>query len=239
MADRALVVVTRVAQGRQTLAPEARRVQDTLPAVPSEEWVASREQLLGRVVAAAIRRVRVPLRWVWRTVPERHDQVADIARRVYPEAVLVDQESASDAVWPDATRFLTVRLDSDDAFLPAALDLAAGLEVEAGTIVDWWQGWQLDWPSGRLAARCWPRHLQGPFLALAHDTRAGMLDVGGPHDQVRTGHRWVTVEERSWIQVVHPDNLMNRWRAHGPPLGVQETRRVLEQAGITAAGPAA
>lgn len=231
MTDRALVVITRVAVGRQVMAPEARRIEGRLADVPSEEWVAQRAVLLERVTAAALRRVTVPFTWVWRAVPERQEQIREIASQVFPDAVVLGDEESSDAVAPDAESFLTVRVDSDDALLPEAIEGVAGREFPPDTVVDWRRGWKLDWHAGCVAPHEWPARTQGPFFALAHGGRERMLYTGARHNDARRGRHVTSITDRSWIQVIHGGNAMNRWR-QAEPLSEVEARIVLERTGI-------
>lgn len=229
-----MIVVTRVAEGQSVLGdvePGQRRRELVVPEVPSEEWVASRVEILDRVTAAALRLVQVPFTWVWRTAPERFDQVAEIAERIYPSAVVLGSEQTSDAVAPDADSFLTVRLDSDDALLPQAMDAAAAMQLPPRALVNWIRGWQLGWPSGEVAPWHWPRRRQGPFLAVTHEDRDLMLDAGIPHGTARQGRTVVEVEDRSWLQTIHGRNQMNRWRKQ-EPLGPEDADEVLGAAGI-------
>jgi hypothetical protein len=220
MSDRALIVVTRVA------APWR--------GIPSEEWVANREHLLDAVCAQTFRHMTQPHTWVWRTCEQRADQVAEIRDRAYPDAVLaVGAVGTVDAAAPNHDKFVTARIDSDDAWLPHELDALAGRWLPPDTIINYHMGWQLDWPTGRISNHGWPnREQQGPFLALTHDGRGRMLGVGGDHTKVRARYEHVRhVTRRAWIQVTHGGNIKNAWR-NRTPLDREHRRKVLERSHI-------
>lgn len=227
MSDRALIVVSRVASGMAgdgfaDLSPENRaRAQrtneDPDKPYPSEAWLAERAKILEQVTAPAMRRVTAPHTWVWRTCPERTDQAREIRDRVAPNAVVLDDKTlTSDEVAPDARRFLTVRLDSDDAILPAALNEAATLDLPPRSIVNWWRGWQWNLTTGELATKEWPIRVQGPFLGVTHEDRTEMLQAGVPHTYARDGRKPVHVKGRKWIQTLHERNQLSRWQERRP-----------------------
>ncbi len=219
--SRALLIVT----------PVAIRVRGCLP---SAEWLAGREELLTRVTAAAVRRVKAALTWIWLVDPRLAEQAAEIRARVYPEAVFVDWEHPdTEAIAPDEESFLTVRVDSDDAIAPAAIDKAAALDLPSGALVNWPAGWQLDWQNGALAERDWPRRVQSPFLAIANEGRGRLLELGGDHSRARRGRAVFTMPERSWLQVTHGGNVVNR--RHGDPrVPADERDAILAEFGVTA-----
>lgn len=221
--SRALIVVSRVASGEAgdgfaDLDPENRaragKVNDDPTAgYPSEEWLTERAKIMERVTVPAMRRVAVPFTWVWRSAPERREQVAEIAQRLYPAAVVTDDVSlTSDAVAPDASSFLTVRLDSDDAILPSALDAAAEMDLSPNTLLNWWRGWRLNWGTGQVMTAFWKLRVQGPFMGITHESRQRMLASGIPHTYAREGREVVSVEERSWVQTIHGLNQLSKWR---------------------------
>lgn len=211
--DRALIVVTRVAQGGDKLRHELAG-GPPLPAVPSEDWLARRAVLLEEITAAALRKVSVPFTWVWRVHPERREQAQEIADRIWPTAVLVDEELTHDAVAPDDHNFLGVRLDGDDALLPERLDEIVAQPLRPSTIVNWWSGWKYNRNTGEVAEWEWPKRRQGPFLAVTLDGREEMLDVPGPHNPARERRsNLVHVNSRSWIYTMHGDNVTSKWRS--------------------------
>lgn len=229
MTDRALIVVSRVAavwKGR----------------APTEQWVANREHLLRDVAAAAMSDVKTPLVWVWRVTKSRQDQAREIADRVWPDAVIVNKEATLDDVWPDRDRFITFRLDSDDAWIPAEIDRWANTELEDSTLVNFGYGWQLDWADGRVANSQWQNPAQqGPFLAVTHESRDRMFGVGGNHaTEARASRKHVVhVRRRSWVQVVHEGNIKNVWRGYTPfEHGGELWQRVFDRSGIRWEKPA-
>jgi len=192
--------------------------------VPSGRWVTDRAEMLRRITATTV--LASDACWVWRTCPERLDQVTEIASTLHPTPVVVlEDQVTDDRVWPDASRFLTFRLDSDDAYMPTALRPHS---VAPGGVVSFDFGYQLDWHAGTVAARKYP---SGPFLAVAHDRRERMLTTGGDHGKARHGRRIHHVTEPSWCQVVHGNNLSTSWQ-NGKPLPPDRASAILKEAGI-------
>jgi hypothetical protein len=238
LSERALIVVSRVASGTTDgdgfadLSAENRqragKVNDDPAATfPSEEWLEARSVFIEEIAAPAMRQVQVPLTWVWRTCTERRDQVVELRDRIFPDAVVTDDVSlTNDEVAPDAQRFLTVRLDSDDALLPEALERIAAEDLAPSTLVNWWRGWRLNWETGEMGPWFWKLRLQGPFLGLTHESRAEMLQAGVPHTYAREGRRHiVSIKARSWLQTIHGHNQLSRWQVEHP-LRKSAARRV-------------
>lgn len=243
MSDRALIVVSRVASGAAgdgfaDLSPENRKRagktnDDPTAGYPSEEWLIERAKIMEAVTIPAMRRVTLPFTWVWRTAPERREQVDEIAARCYPDAVVTDDVCLThDAVAPDADRFLTVRLDSDDAIMPDALDAAAGLELPPDRLVNWWEGWRLNWNTGQVMTAFWKLRVQGPFMGITHESRETMLASGIPHTYAREGRQVVNVDGRAWIQTIHGLNQLTKWRGD-ELLSGEAAAVVLDRAGAT------
>lgn len=236
MGDRHLVVVTRVAEGGNRFDGET---DHELPAVPSERWVAGRAVLLERVTAAALRRVRSPLTWVWRTHPDRAGQVRTIAGRVWPGAVVIEDGTLTrDDVAPDATAFLVVRLDADDAIHPQQLDRVARTRLAPGTIVNWHRGYKLNWLTGQVRPCEWPLRHQGPFMAYTQESRAAMFHVRGDHGNARTDAypNLLNIGARSWLWTWHGSNMMNKWPgrrwATTPDVPEAQAQEVLASMGV-------
>jgi hypothetical protein len=227
--DRALLVVTRVAQGGDKLRHELAG-GPPLPAVPSEDWLARRSVLLERITASSLRKVNAPFTWIWRVHPERHDQAQEMADRIWPSAVLVDEELTHDAVAPEHNNFIGVRLDADDALIPERLNELAAMDLSPYTLVNWWCGWKFNWNTGEVAKWEWPKRRQGPFLAVTQEGRSRMLDVPGPHNPARDGRHHIRhVDERSWIYTMHGDNVTSKWRGAKP---LSDPGTILEEAGV-------
>lgn len=220
--NRALVVVTRMGW-------------HWAGAVPTEEWVAGREELLRCVTAASLKHVRMPFDWVWLVCPERREQVQEIARRVCPAVILVAEDRDAEAIAPDTSAFLVARLDSDDAYLPTALEDAAQMDLDSGTLVNWTCGWQLDWAHGWMCERGWALRNQGGFLAVTSEGRenmAEMLLTGGSHTEARNGRRVLTVLDRSWIRVNHGANMSTKHWPNFPLLADPERDWILACANV-------
>jgi hypothetical protein len=172
----------------------------------------------------------MPFDWVWLVAKERREQVQEIANRVCPAVILVAEDADADAIAPDASAFLVARLDSDDAYMPAALEEAAQLNLDPDTLVNWTCGWQLDWEHGWMAERGWALRNQGGFLAITSEGRknmAEMLLTGGDHTQARNGRHVITVLDRSWIRVNHDSNMSTKHWPNLPVLADSERDWVL------------
>ncbi len=217
---RTLVVVTRMGWGWQG-------------GIPSEDWVAARESMLARVTVPAVKNVKAPLVWVWLVAPERYEQVREIADRLYPEAILVAHDPDAEAIPGD--EFVVARVDSDDAYMPEAMERLAEMELPPKTLVNWRAGWQLDVRGDPvMAERTYPLHVQGPFLAITSEGRENipaMLLTNGPHGKARRGHDVVHIDERSWIIGIHDLNTSSHWR-NLPPITDECRAEVLRRFGI-------
>lgn len=228
MDPRAVVVVTRVA----VKFGENR---------PTPEWTARRFPLLWRISQPSVSRMPYDVAWVWTCTPERYDQVAEAADAIaIPNgsvAVLPVEEmfespdiASLASCHPGAERFLTFRLDADDAYLPSAI---GGLEnIEDHTIVDFANGYL--WNGRRM--RRFGSAKQGPFLALSNNGRENMVNQGGQHRQAREGRTVIRIERPAWVQTVHGENVMTSmggqrvyWRTR---VGRRRRREVLSEAGI-------
>jgi len=220
--NRALVVVTRVGWAWSVV-------------VPSEEWIAARETLLDRVTTAALKRVEVPFSWVWLVCPERYEQVREIADRLYPQAILVAQDSDSEAIAPNDSAFVVALVDSDDAYHHRALEEVSMMDLGPDTLVNWPNGWQLDWRRGWLSERGWTLRNQGGFLAITSEGRENvstMLLTGGNHTKARKGRHVVTVDSRSWVRVNHNLNVSSTHWPDRPMLSDEKRASVLSEVGI-------
>lgn len=249
MPERALIVVSRVASGEAgdgfaDLSPENRARagqvnEDPSKPYPSEKWLEARAEIMERVTVPAMRRIRVPFTWVWRSAPERLDQAREIAARLFPAAVVLDDKAlTADEVAPDTDSFLTVRLDSDDALRPAALDEVMMRDLAPGTLVNWWEGWQFDLASGMVAPKFWKLRHQGPFLGVTHEGRESMLEAGVPHTHARQGRsEIVSIDGRNWVQTLHDRNQLSRWRGDGAALTPAQAAAVLGEYGIRQVAP--
>lgn len=230
LVDRTLVVVTRVAQYGEKLDEEMVGITPMPRGAPSEEWVAERSITLEHVAAASLRLATVPFHWVWRVCEERRDQVQEISDRIWPDAILVDEELEHDAI--PGEHFLGVRLDSDDAYLPSVIDSLPELDLEPSSIVTWQEGYKFrpDWVA--VAEWAWGRKTQGGFLAVTLDGRPEMLDVPGPHNPARRGREHIVYQSgRSWLWTIHGANSRIDWGA-AEALPREESEAVLEQFGI-------
>ena len=195
-----------------------------------DSWFERRMHLLQRITLPALARVKVPLVWVWQAHRTKMDLVADSLGRLDVHGIdvrLVNQTAKTHPdIWPGADKFVTVRVDTDDAWLPSAIDSLAGRALADRALVDFRRGVALDWSSGEM------RHLnfsyQGPFLAVAQD-RDLMLDAGGRHRHAREGRTVEHVDAISWVQVIHGGNAENR-------LPRESTKDVYEQEGPDANG---
>jgi hypothetical protein len=203
-------------------------------------WFERRMHLMQRITVPALSRVQAPFVWVWQAHATKMDLVAEQLEQLDLRGIdvrLVNQsEKTRRDIWPDADKFITFRIDTDDAWLPGAIDGAAGRSFSDRKLLNFRRGVALDWNSGEM------RHLnfsyQGPFLAVTQD-RDLMLDVGGAHREAQKGRTVEHVDAISWVQVVHGGNARNRlpreatknvYEREGPePVGAPVRRELREQ----------
>jgi hypothetical protein len=199
--ERAIVVVSRVFG---VYLWQHRQAED-------DGWFERRMHLMQRITVPALARVQVPFVWVWQAHRTKMDLVANHMQQLDLQGIdvrLVDQsEMTRRDIWQGLDKFITFRIDTDDAWLPAAIDGTDGRSFGDQTLVDFRRGVALDWNSGEM------RHLnfayQGPFLAVTQN-RDLMLNVGGSHREARDGRSVEHIDAISWVQVVHGGNARNR-----------------------------
>lgn len=189
-----------------------------LGALAAEDWVERRLEFSRTIGQPAFEKLETDWHWVWVTAAERFDQVSAAA----PEYVTVIRQE----LFPDSTdpvnlltpndaipgeRFLVARLDSDDAFLPEALDWAATQEWGQRVLVNFPNGWR--WYLGKevVTANILASY-QGHFLAVTQESRERMFDTGGVHMKARRGREVVTYQPRAYLQMIHGENVTNRRR---------------------------
>ena len=212
------------------------------------DWFERRMHLLQRITLPALSRVQTPLVWVWRAHRTKMDLVAAHLEKLDLHGIdvrLVNQNAVTRRdIWPGVDKFLTFRIDTDDAWLPSAIDDIVAKAYADRTLVDFPWGMTIDWYSGEMRHRKFSSH-QGPFLAVTQD-RDLMLDTGGHHRKAREGRSVKHVHAISWIQVVHGGNAENRLPpppskdvyehegpyANGAPVDSEMRQRIIEASGI-------
>lgn len=218
MNNRAIVVVTRIAvagaAGRGDLDPENKeRAQLAGPNdVPTEEYVSDRFKIMERVAAPALKLCKRNINWVLLTCPERRDQVEELADKMCFTPWVADQDDnfVDDLVYTD--KWITVRLDSDDAIRPGALDALHDVEPKAPALYNWAYGYQLNWLTGEVGLKSWPYRIQGPFLAISHESHKDMLDFGGPHTYARGDRIVHHVGDANFVMTIHERNQLSKFR---------------------------
>lgn len=198
-------------------------------APPTEDWVRARVDLLRRLGWPALRRAGTGVAWVLVVDPDRRALAADLLDGVeLPDGSVhlaegvgfapVTAEMRPDGpIRPDRDAFVTLRMDSDDALLPGAIDavVEAADGAAHGTLIDLPRGYQLDLDRRELIEVEYRRWRQGPFLAIVHHGRSTMLDTGGEHTGARSGREVRRVEVPAWIQGIHGHNVSNDRAAAG------------------------
>ena len=218
--ERAIVVVSRVFG----IYPwQHRHAEDA-------RWFEHRMHLLQRITVPALARVEVPFVWVWQAHWTKMELVAEHMQRLDLHGIdvrLVNQyETTRRDVWPGVDKFITFRIDTDDAWLPSAIEGVVGEPFADRTLLDYRRGVVLDWSTGEMRHLCFS--YQGPFLALTQD-RNLMLDIGGSHREAREGRTVEHIDAISWVQVVHGGNARNR-------LPRRPTKDIYEREGPNASG---
>jgi hypothetical protein len=218
-------------------------------APPPEAWVRERVALLRRLGWPAMRRAGHGIAWVLVVDAELRDLVADLIGPLdLPGGSIHLAEGVGfvpgtsdlrldEPVHPTSDRFVTLRLDSDDALLPGSIDavLAAADGAVDGTLIDLPRGYQLDLERGELIEISYRRWRQGPFLALVHHDRSTMLDTGGEHTRARQGRAVLHVTTPAWIQGLHGANVSNGRVGTAMPVRALRALRGLPRGGVTAA----
>lgn len=230
MTDRTLIIVSRVAQSGNKLNREMVGAPRLWQGPPTEEWLVSRSKLLENVTVPSLHKITVPFHWIWRVHPDRRDQAQEIADRLWPTAILVDEEHTHPDIPGD--KFTGIRLDADDALSASAVELLFHSDLGPSTLVSWQEGWKYRPDTGEVAEWAWGHKTQGPFLAVTLDDRDEMLDVPGPHNPARIGRDTITLQPgRSWLYTMHGDNVRGKWR-NAKSLPDAESEDILARFGI-------
>jgi hypothetical protein len=192
--------------------------------LPSRDWMEKRFELLRRITLPSLQaQTLTRFDWAILTDPALEGDVADLFRDLpTPGRTTIVPVAATEPTIPGETteslrrgrdRFLVVRLDSDDALAPDALENiveASRTLGEGEGLIDLPFGVVLDWESGRAWKRRFRGRYQGPFYALSHSNRDRVLFSGGDHRNARQGRDIAVVPGLAWLQTVHSDNIDNR-----------------------------
>jgi hypothetical protein len=217
-------------------------------------WFERRMDLMERITLPALARVQVPLVWAWQAHRTKTELVATYLQQLDVQGIdvrLVDQSATTHPdIWPGVEKFITFRVDTDDAWLPSAIEGVARRPLADHAIIDFRRGVALDWQTGQMRHHTLSLY-QGPFLALTQN-RDRMLDTGGNHREAREGRTVEHIDDMSWIQVIHGGNALNRLPpepsrfiskrdgpcADGAPVDAELYRQILSASGIRLDSPA-
>jgi hypothetical protein len=195
------------------------------PALPDDEWMRQRAELLCRFTLPSLERSGWPgLRWALLVAPETLESARRalepalaLCRNTQPVIVRVEGEPyARTAIAQDLAelrlttdRVASIRLDTDDALLPGTVERVVRVAEVATTqtLIDLYSGYQYEAASGRL--RTHAKGMQGPFLAVVNDRRANPIDAAEFHPRARNNREVSFVHGPSFIQVVHRANVIN------------------------------
>ena len=151
--------------------------------LPSRDWVEERAQLCREITLPSIQNQTAKgLVWVLMVDPEWKELCMDLFGEPdlkNGKTVLLSgnpdgriDEDALARIHPDAESYLTLRLDSDDALTPTALEDVERCFMEAGggdkVLINLARGWVWDREKKQLWERQFPDAYQGPFCALSH-----------------------------------------------------------------------
>jgi len=193
-------------------------------ALPTFEWLRKRLDLLKAATLPSLKAQTMPhFDWAILTDPDLANVVSDLFRDldlpgrpaivpVAPTAPTM-REDVTESLRRDRKRFLVVRLDSDDALAPTALEHIVAAAATCGdgeSLINLPSGILLDWTTGKAWKRRFRDRYQGPFYALLHANRDCVLFSGGDHRTARAHRRVEIVPGTSWLQTVHSDNIDNR-----------------------------
>ena len=192
---------------------------------PSLDWIDERFELLRRITLPSLRaQTASNFDWVVLSDPD----VCPLVRSRFEELSLpggtvtvvparagvgVTEPGLLENVRRGRERFVTVRLDSDDALAASCLEkiVAATDQLAGGAgLINLSRGIVLDWESGDMWERKFRERYQGPFYGLMHPTAQRMFDTGGDHRQARGDLPVVEIDDVSWVQTVHAGNIDNR-----------------------------
>lgn len=202
-----------------------------------EDWLARRLCLMQEVAIPAFEQLESDWEWVWMTCKEREDQVREMAPGYVHIALQLDTPWGFWGTVDDipGNEFLVARLDSDDAYLPTALDDAASKEWEPNSWIDWFKGWRWDVRpefGERFAEAYWPKRRTGHFLAVTQESRDLMLHSGGDHSQIlSTGRDRHMINQPSFLQIIHGENVGSGW---GNPSIIENRDEVLSLFNVSA-----
>lgn len=125
---------------------------------------------------------------------------------------------------PSATPTLTVRLDSDDYYLPAAMTRALALSsrLPDGWLLDFAHGYLLDVKQGRAQRKSYA--MQGPFVGVTTTGFDPTLLMGN-HTQLRRVAPVAVFQPAAWVQTVHGANYLTRMAADSTVMRARQIRR--------------
>lgn len=208
-----------------------------------EDWLARRLEFARAIGQPAYEKLETPWHWVWVTAAERYEQVLAeapdyvtvVKQNLYPN----DEDQvflATESNLIPGERFLVARLDSDDAFLPAALDWAASQRWQPDTLLNFPNGWRWYKNEDTIHEVNIMEDYQGHYLAVTQESRDRMFDMGGVHMRARRGRTMVTYPARSYLQFIHGENLTPRSKERKKrvlsPLPQERADEVLAKFGV-------
>jgi hypothetical protein len=191
--------------------------------LPTAEWVESRFELLKRTALPSLnQQSQENFVWLISSAPEWHDKVRDLFEtadvRSGIQIVISDKpvpRAVIETLHTDSETFITAKLDSDDTLERETLSRLAviGKSLPDRTLIDMPNGAQLNWNTGELMYMKFHKDFQGPFLAVKHDNRDQMFNLGGVVHRLarpRFDHLH-TIPDLCWMRVIHGGNLVNRF----------------------------
>lgn len=192
----------------------------TRPLLSAEE-LSRRIELASTITRRSLAVAGVPLVWAIQTDPAFGDELREMVRNgtlalggpsttvVVPRvASELDLDAVGALVAPDQ-RLLSVRIDSDDAFLPGVVRslLRVARTAPAGALVDMPRGFLVDLSSGLVQHKTYLE--QGPFYGVVTDGRAPLAAIGG-HTKARVGQPSRVLWTRCWVQTINGSNDSSR-----------------------------
>ena len=129
---------------------------------------------------------------------------------------------------PDARRYLTVRVDSDDVLHPRTLEAFSSSVSENTPLVSIESGYKFDWFSGKMYKH---HYNHSAFLGLLSDEKTGFLGNGG-HKTVRRHYNHINLVDIPFIQIIHDSNVRAGLVKDAESLSEEETMSILQHYGI-------
>lgn len=186
---------------------------------PGPAHLDHRAAILHRVGIPLIRSARVPVIWAWRTHPTNIDHAQHLARSIDLDIRVVPEHQEHLDIPGPVT---SIRMDSDDGYLPWALEALAHHRLGDGDIVTFPHGWDVNLVEHTIAERKSASKVPG-FLAAGR-TPDNALDVAF-HTRNHPRHTLVC-PLRAHLRGIHDHNHSGAKRRSATPATAEATAMI-------------